>query len=133
MEQRRPAARGTLACMAGAVPSPSQAATETLAALESYQSNVRRLVDSWTDLRLYQAVSHDLEAVRRCCQQLPAFSSAWVALLIAHAELAHGLWDSSRTGSRVTADERQRLLALAEQRVQALHTLCKEFVAPGGR
>lgn len=110
---------------------PPQAAGETLAALERYQSHLRQLVAHWMDLELYRTASADLEQVRRCCQQLPQSSGGWVGLLIAHAELAHALWDSSRADSKVTAAERQRLLAQAEARIHALQVLCMDLLAPG--
>jgi hypothetical protein len=110
---------------------PPQAAGATLAALERYQSRLRQLVAHWMDMELYRTVSDDLEQVRHCCRRLPQLSAGWVGLLIAHAELAHALWDSSRAGSQVTAAERQRLLAQAEGRVHALQALCMELLSPG--
>jgi hypothetical protein len=86
---------------------PPQAAGETLAALERYQSHLRQLVAHWM------------------------VSGGWVGLLIAHAELAHALWDSSRAGSKVTAQERQRLLTQAEGRIQVLQALCMDLLSPG--
>lgn len=110
---------------------PPQAAGDTLAALERYQSHLRQLVTRWMDMELYRTVSADLEQVRHCCQQMPQLSAGWVGLLIAHAELAHALWDSSRAGSKVTAPERQRLLAQAEARIHALQALCMDLLSPG--
>lgn len=111
---------------------PSQAAGDTLAAVERYQQHVRKLVDNWMDMELYHAVSGDVEQVRRCCQRLAPLSGPWVALLIAHAELVHGLWRSSQAGSTVTDAQRQKLLAVVDTRVQELRAACAAYVQPRG-
>lgn len=110
---------------------PAQNASQTLAALERYQTHVRRLVANWQDPALYHEVSQDMEQVRRCCRQLSALSDAWVSLLIAHAELMHALWQVSRMGSKVDGEERTRLLAAVDQRVRAAQDICMRMLAPG--
>jgi hypothetical protein len=112
--------------------SAAQAAAETLAALDRYQLHVSQLAGRWLDAELYRTVSADLEAVRRCCQQLPALSAGWVSLLIAHAELMHALWQASKSNAKSGQPERQRLLDQVQERVRAIHTACMTGPGAGG-
>lgn len=67
-------------------------AFQLVASLEKYAADVGRMVDTWLDMDLYRDVSEQVEEIRLYSAALPAFSSAWVELLIAHAELVHSLW-----------------------------------------
>jgi hypothetical protein len=97
--------------MPGTSPSTPQAASQALAATESYTLHVRQLVTNWRDTGLYHSVSLDMQEVRRCCQRVPALSAPWVALLLAHTELMQSLWRSGQPQAILDAAERQRLLA----------------------
>ena len=98
-------------------------AQELLAALERYALHVARLTGRWTDADLYNTVSQDVEAVRLACRPHPDLASAWVSLLIAHAELMHALWQAPGTPSEAGAADRQRLLARVQAEVRALQAM----------
>jgi len=99
------------------------AAADLLAALERYARHVAQLTTRWMDAELYNTVSEDVDAVRRGCQSLPGLNSAWVGLLIAHAELMHALWQAASTPREAGAAERQRLLAKVQEDVRNLQAL----------
>ena len=113
--------------MSGPSPSPPHAANAALAALESYQRHLRPLVAGPGDPELYHHVSLAVQEVRRCCHALPALSAAWVALLIAHAELSQALWRSAQPQGAPTSGDRARLLAHVLERVGALQAQCMEL------
>lgn len=96
------------------------AASEVDAALEIYEIDVRRLVRTWLDMDLYHEVSAEIDDVRSCCARIPELATAWVALLVSHAELVHCLWRSSQPGERVTREELQRRL---EDHVECIRAL----------
>jgi hypothetical protein len=102
------------------------AAGAALGALERYSLCVARLVARRVDTELYQRVARDIDEVRHACRELPAAASAWTSLLIAHAELMHGLWQSSR-GPAPDLPER---LARVQGKVQALQAVCMRVAAP---
>jgi hypothetical protein len=110
--------------------SPSKAASDALAAVERYRRHVRRLCTHWMDLELYHLVSHELEEVRRSCQQVPVLSGPWVAVLIAHAELMHALWQASGTPAASGQPTRERLLARVEQSLAGLEAACIKLAGP---
>jgi hypothetical protein len=99
-----------------------EAAGALLAALERYRLHAGRLAGRGADPDLYHEVALDLDEVRRCCQALPMLSARWVALLIAHAEWMHSLWQSGRTPA--VEGERARLLAKVLDSAQALQSDC---------
>ena len=101
-------------------PSVPPAADALLAALERYALHVAQLTGRWSDAQLYHTVSEDVEAVRLGCNELPGLNSAWVTLLIAHAELMHALWQAGSNPGEAGAAERRRLLAKVQQDVRAL-------------
>jgi hypothetical protein len=109
-------------------PSATAAAHQVLAALEQYRGRVQRLVSHFLDAELYQATSSDLDAVRSACAAVPALSAAWVALLIAHAEFVHGLWQSTRAGDAPTQADRQALLDRVLETSTALQRACMALV-----
>jgi hypothetical protein len=118
--------------MPGHPPSSLQAVHAALAALERYQSHQRQLALGGVDPELYHRVSLDIQEVRRCCHAAPALSAAWVALLIAHAELSQALWRAAQPQGAPTVEDRQRLLAQVLDCVHALHVRCMELAAPPG-
>lgn len=63
-------------------------------ALDRYEQDVENLVRAWPDPDLYKRVNDSMEKVRASAAALPRLSVQAVELLIAHAELAQGLWDS---------------------------------------
>jgi hypothetical protein len=69
-------------------------ASQLVAALQQYDSDVGRMVDSWPDLDHYQDVSAQIELIRMYCSALDEARVQWVELLITHAELVHLLWRS---------------------------------------
>jgi hypothetical protein len=73
-------------------PAVDAAAFQLAGKLEAYERDVDAMVDTWLDPDLYRRVREDVEELRRLGTAFPAFSVQWVELLIAHAELVHGLW-----------------------------------------
>jgi hypothetical protein len=61
-------------------------------ALDGYERDVERMVETWLDMELYSQVSDEIEQIRVFAAALPQLSVPWVELLIAHAELVHSLW-----------------------------------------
>jgi hypothetical protein len=98
------------------VPPPQQ----LLAAVERYALHVARLTGRWTDADLYNTVSQDVDAIRLACRLHPDLNSAWVSLLISHAELMHALWQAPGAPSEAGCSERGRLLAKVQADVRAL-------------
>lgn len=91
-------------------------AFQLLAALDRYDRDVERMVDTWLDMDLYRSVSDQIEQIRMYSTALPRLSVSWVELLIAHAELVHSLW---RLRFREDAAEQSRL-----NEVRARHEAC---------
>jgi hypothetical protein len=100
------------------------AANRTLVALELYAHDARKLAGSWRDLELHARVSRELDDLRHCCHDLPTVSVQWIALLIAHAELMHCLWRTTRPESGTTAMHRQLHLERLIVCAQSLRTAC---------
>ena len=110
-------------------PSPAAAARQALAALERYQGRVRPLATHSLDAVLYRATSNELDAVRSACAGIPALSTAWVTLLIAHAEFVHGLWQSTKPGDAAAAADREALLERVLGAAQGLERACMALLA----
>jgi hypothetical protein len=110
--------------------SAPQAVGAVLAALERYRLHVGQLTGPLVNPELYRTVSQDLDEVRRCCQPLPALSSGWIALLIAHAELMHSLWQATRPAGP-GKPERSKLLARVHENVDALQADCMRLQGAG--
>lgn len=67
-------------------------ALQLAAALDRYDQDVGRMMESWPDLDLYREVSDQIERIRMFSSALPEARVQWVELLVAHAELIHFLW-----------------------------------------
>jgi hypothetical protein len=85
---------------------------QLVAALDRYDQDVTRMVDTWLDMDLYGEVSDEVEQIRMYCAALPQLSVHWVELLIAHAELVHSLW---RLRFLEDAGDRARLAMVRER------------------
>jgi hypothetical protein len=95
-------------------------AFQLVAALENYDQNVGRMVDTWLDMELYRTVSAEVETIRMYSSALPQLSVHWVELLIAHAELVHCLWKMQyATGP----SERDHLVTLRGRHTEAAASL----------
>jgi hypothetical protein len=101
---------------ASQAPALDAIAFQLCAALEQYEQDVGRMVDTWLDMELYQSVSAQVEEIRRFSAALPQLSVQWAELLIAHAELAHSLW---RLRFQEVPTHRERL-----GEVRARHAAC---------
>jgi hypothetical protein len=110
--------------MPGPSPSVPQAARDLLAVLERYGLHVGQLTGRWMDAELYHTVSLEIDAIRHGCQRLPGLSSPWIALLIAHAELMHALWQASSAPPGSPMTERHRLLAKLHGQLRQLEEQC---------
>lgn len=99
------------------------------AALDEYERDVGRMVETWLDMELYQQVSDEIEEIRRYCTALPQLSVPWVELLIAHAELVHSLW--RLRFDQVEAD-RERMIHVRASHAECLDSLrsrCMRVIA----
>ncbi|HET8748176.1 MAG TPA: hypothetical protein VFM98_21440 [Ramlibacter sp.] len=67
-------------------------AFQLASALEQYDRDAARMVETWLDMEMYEQVSEEIEQIRMFCAPLPQLSVPWAELLIAHAELVHSLW-----------------------------------------
>lgn len=112
------------------IPTP-EAARQVLASLERYQLHLRRLVSHWLDAELYHTVSLDMQALRSSCHALPAVSSQWVALLIAHAELVQALWRDGQPAPGVAAADIPKLLEQVMACARVLQERCMALGVPG--
>jgi hypothetical protein len=61
------------------------------AALEQYEVDVSRLVDTWLDTELYRQLEEELKELRLYCASLPKLTVSWVAVLLSRARLLHAL------------------------------------------
>lgn len=99
------------------------------AALEQYDRDAGRMVDTWLDMELYQQVSAEIEQIRMLSAALPPLSVPWAELLIAHAELVHSLW---RLRFQELESDRVRLAEVRERHgacVGALRSRCLRMMA----
>lgn len=99
-----------------------------LAALERYALHVAQLTSRWQDADLYNRVSQDVDAVRLACDAQPDLNSAWIGLLISHAELMHAVWQAPGTLPEAGAAERRRLLQKVQGDVRSLQELGMRLV-----
>jgi hypothetical protein len=90
------------------------------AALEEYERDVARMVDTWLDMDLYRDVSEQVEEIRMFTAALPQLSVPWVELLIAHAELVHSLW---RLRFQDVETDRERFGEVREHHTACIHSL----------
>jgi hypothetical protein len=72
-------------------------------ALDRYEQDMEDLVRAWPDPQRYRRVNESMEQVRMAAAPLPRLSIRAVELLISHAELVQGLWDS--TDPRLRSEE----------------------------
>lgn len=98
-------------------------AFQLAAALEQYDRDAARMVDTWLDMELYQQVSGEIEQIRMLSAGLPQLSVSWAELLIAHSELVHSLW---RLRFQEVESDRVRL-----GEVRSRHSACVETVHSG--
>jgi len=106
---------------------------QLLDALEKYDRDFARMVDTWLDMDLYGDVSDQVEAIRTYCGTLPELSVQWAELLIAHAELVHMLW---RLRFEDSAHGRERLHAMRERHSNCIALLgarCRRLLGRGAR
>ena len=100
-------------------------AAQLLAALESYEHGVARMVVYWPDPRHYLAVNRQMDQIRDLGSTLRGLHSAWAAVVIVHAELMQTLL---RGGEAVDVDlvsplRRRHAAATQELRLRVLWLL----------
>ncbi len=106
---------------ASQAPALDAIALQLAAALDSYDRDAAALVSRWPDMELYRSVNEQVEKIRMYGNALPAAGVQWVELMIAHAELAHLLWQVQPGGSR---DELAQLAGRHADCVRALRNRC---------
>ena len=98
--------------------------------LDAYDQHVRVMIDTWLDMDLYSEVSDEVEQIRTLSAAFPQLGTAWVELLIAHAELIHSLW---RLRFRDDDGDREKLEAVRERHANAVRSLrepCLDGLVP---
>lgn len=98
----------------------SAIAFQLVAALESYEEDVDRLVRTPADVELYQRVSRHVDELRMYAGALPSLSAAWVEVLIRHFELTHGLWRQQQSPTAEGLAPQQENLRAAVARLHKL-------------
>jgi hypothetical protein len=68
--------------------------SQLVAALEQYEAEIDRMIETWPDLERYREVSDELEKIRMYSSALPDVRVQWVELLISHSELVHFMWQT---------------------------------------
>jgi hypothetical protein len=106
-------------------------AFQLAAALENYDQNVGRMVDTWLDMDLYRTVSEQIEQVRMYSAALPQLSVHWVELLISHAELVHCLWKMQYGTDPAEKDHLGILRTRHAENVASLRKRCLRLLTEG--
>jgi hypothetical protein len=104
-------------------------ALQLVGALEKYEADVVAMTDSWQDFELYNTVSTQLDQIRMYSSALPEVRVQWVELLIAHAELIHGMW---RAQYGRQADPAEKTITVRDHHaaaVAALRNRCQRLVS----
>jgi hypothetical protein len=99
------------------------------AALEKYGHDAEKLIRDWPDMDLYREVSTQIDGLRMYSSALPHARVQWVELLIAHAELVHGLWRCEYGAP--ASGQREQLAQLRERHadcVAALRSRCLRVI-----
>lgn len=105
--------------------SPRVATFMLAAALEKYEVDLRKLVDTWLDLELYRQLQAQWHQLRIYCAALPRLSAAWVAVLVSHGKLLNLLTRNARPAAMELLQE--HLAA-----VDRLHQRCLRMIGARG-
>ncbi|HEY8357619.1 MAG TPA: hypothetical protein VIL30_09180 [Ramlibacter sp.] len=104
------------------------------ATLDRYELEFDALVRNWPEMEMYTVVSARVDELRMYSAALPELSMQYVSLLIAHAELVHGLWKTGSGGGyppEALAEAREEhRAAIAEMRRRCLRLLATSAAAP---
>jgi hypothetical protein len=106
-------------------------AFQLAAALDRYEQDVDRMVDTWLDMELYQGVGDQVVQIRMYSAALPFLSVHWVEMLIAHAELLHSLWRLRFQEDEVDRGELMDVRERHSAAVQSLKARCLRTLARG--
>jgi hypothetical protein len=98
----------------------SAVAFQLAAAVDAYDEDITRLVQSGFDPELYRRVSRQIDQMRMYAAALPPVSVSWVEVMIRHFELTHGLWRVQKDGTGGV-----ELRAVHQQLQQALQRLSR--------
>ncbi len=93
---------------AGDSPLFSAIAFQLAAALEVYEEEVERMLQSPRDAEIYRRVSQQMDQMRMYAAALPPLSVAWVEVLIRHFEITHAMWRQQQEGAHAADLEQLR-------------------------
>jgi hypothetical protein len=108
-------------------------AFQLAAGLDQYDADVLRMMDAWIDIELYREVSEQIEKIRMYSSALPEVRVQWVELLIAHAELVHGLWRTHGARGGGTSESLDDLRQRHAQAIAALRERSLRIVTRSSR
>jgi hypothetical protein len=104
---------------------------ELATAVASYEQDVEALLAAWPDMERYRTVSDGIDAIRRHAAAVPPVSVAFVALLIAHTELIHALWQQTNDGRAGNARHVQQAREQHAQCAAGLRRQCRGLLRAG--
>jgi hypothetical protein len=110
-------------------PALDAVAFQLAAALDQYDHDVLRMMDAWIDIELYREVSDQVEKIRMYSSALPDVRVQWVELLIAHAELVHGLWRTHGARGGAPGESLDEVRQRHARAVAALRERCIRMVS----
>jgi hypothetical protein len=110
---------------ASQAPALSAIAFQLVAALQAYEEDVERLLQSRFDPEVYRRTSGRMDEMRRYAAAMPRLSSVWVEVLIRHFELTHALFRAERGEQGV---DLPRLQAQLHGAVERLSQRCRQLV-----
>jgi hypothetical protein len=104
----------------------SAIAFQLAATLETYESEVEKMLEAPTEADQYRRVSKHIDDMRLYASALPQVSVAWVEVLIRHFELTHHLWRVHQPDG--AGEELEKLRVQLSQAVQRLSRKCAQLM-----
>ena len=99
-------------------------ALQVASRLARYERHMRRLVATWLDMDLYDAVSEEIDEIRDGCAVLPDLASASAALVLSHSDLVHTLLRTAQQEAPDAKAQRERQLREHLACIDALARRC---------
>jgi hypothetical protein len=104
----------------------SAIAFQFAAALQAYEEDVERLLQSRFDPEVYQRTSARMDEMRMYAAAIPTVSGAWVEVLIRHFEFTHALFRAHQ--QRGAGTDLPRLYEQLQHAIERLSQRCLQLV-----